>query len=308
MAAKGKGRAAGDVRNITEIPLKSLQVGSENVRKLLDDEETTIADLAQDIEQHGLLHPLTVRAAAKPGTYTIVAGQRRYLALRSLGRQTAPCSIVEVSDEAAEEMSLTENIHRAQLTTVDKVRTYQRLYELNGCSIPNLSRVVSVTPETLRKYIKIAALPEEILQRLDGKGDGRLTLETALGLAKLPSDRVVAAAAAVVRLPTNADRALAIKQIVAARRPTTTDIELIVDEIAVRRSGRAVTPAGGVELVVNEIAVRKVERIEVVPNKPWIPGRDGKPIKIPQPLYDVILDLIDGAEESTKEPMASEKE
>jgi ParB/RepB/Spo0J family partition protein len=259
--------AVSDISEITEIELSRLHIGDENVRKNLTDEETSVLDLAQDIQQHGLLHPLTVRPTTG-GQYTIVAGQRRYLALRSLGRLVAPCRVVELSDDVAEEISLTENVQRAQLTTSDKVRTYNRLYSLYGNDIGKLSKKVSVTQSTLKKYIKIASLPEEILDRLDGKGDGKITLDTAEELSKLPQEIVKEAAEAISRLPTNAARADAVRQI-------------------------NKTPDADFQLIVDEVSVRSLEKIKLAPTSPWIFGRDKEPLIIPAHLYESILDIIE---------------
>jgi ParB-like chromosome segregation protein Spo0J len=73
------------VGSLETIPLAKLTVSAKNVRQdLVDHDDTSVEDLAADIAAHGLMHPLTVRAHGVG--YEIIAGQRRYLALKHLRR------------------------------------------------------------------------------------------------------------------------------------------------------------------------------------------------------------------------------
>jgi DNA polymerase-3 subunit epsilon len=272
-------RTATDVSSIVNIKISKLFVSERNVRKDLNEfDETSVADLAANIQSHGLLHPLTVREMPDK-RFEIIAGQRRFLALNSLGREDAPCRVVTLGDLEAEEISLTENTQRAQLSSGDKARTYSRLYEITGRDIAKLSKAVSVTPVTLRKYIKIAELPEQIMAQLDVKGDGRITIETAVALTKIPPAHQVDAAAAVSKLATSSERLEATKRIAA---------EAVV--------GKNID-AGRMDHIVESINTERLEAKKLLaPTVPWIPDRDGMPMVIPKALYGAILDMIESAE------------
>jgi len=71
--------------NIQTISIDDLFVSEINVRKLLssEDDKTDISDLADNIKEFGLINPLTVRKSENL-KYEIIAGQRRYLALKAL--------------------------------------------------------------------------------------------------------------------------------------------------------------------------------------------------------------------------------
>jgi ParB family chromosome partitioning protein len=123
---------------VKEIDINSLYVSELNVRKVLtsDEDETGISDLANDIRSNGLINPITVRRNSDK--YEIIAGQRRYLACQMLKRLTIPCSIVDVSTQKAEELSLVENIQRNPMTNSDKIKTYTKLYNVYNnllCSV-----------------------------------------------------------------------------------------------------------------------------------------------------------------------------
>jgi ParB family chromosome partitioning protein len=91
---------------VKELSINILVVSELNVRKTLtsDEDETGISDLANDIRNNGLINPITVRKLGDK--YEIIAGQRRYLACKLLNRKTIPCSIVDVSTQKGEELSL----------------------------------------------------------------------------------------------------------------------------------------------------------------------------------------------------------
>jgi ParB family chromosome partitioning protein len=71
--------------NYLDIDIDELYVSDINVRKTLESEEdeTGISDLANDIKQNGLINPITVRLDNN-NKYEIIAGQRRFLAIKLL--------------------------------------------------------------------------------------------------------------------------------------------------------------------------------------------------------------------------------
>lgn len=211
--------------------------------------------------------------------YEIVAGQRRYLALKSLGRETAPCRIISVTDTVAETISLTENTHRSQLTTADKIRIYNRLYQIHDGNLAKVAKLVSITVPTLTKYINIAALPTEILVRLDSKGDNRITVETATALTKVPPAKVLEVAAVITPLATSAERGVAIKQ--------------ITGELAKRELSRRSLDVEEMEHIVDDLRIDNLkEKERVAPVYPWVPGMTGTPMMIPPTLFKHICALI----------------
>ena len=117
--------------NVLSIPIKQVTVSILNVRKQItcnEDEEGSIIDLANNIKINWLLNPLTVRFVNDE--YEVIAGQRRYMAIKLLEWDTVPCNVMNVDNQKAKELSLVENIQRNQMTTADKVRAYSRLYEV----------------------------------------------------------------------------------------------------------------------------------------------------------------------------------
>jgi ParB/RepB/Spo0J family partition protein len=73
-----------------------------------------IESLAASIDQHGLLQPLVVRKAS--GRFELVAGHRRYLALKHLGRPEAAVRIENTDEKTTDVLRLIENIYRENLS------------------------------------------------------------------------------------------------------------------------------------------------------------------------------------------------
>ena len=147
--------------DVRSIPLDALRVSDLNVRKTLqsDEDEANVNDLAVDISENGLLNPLTVRGIPGCAAYEVIAGQRRFMALKLLKQATAPCNIIAATDEKAEELSLVENVQRNQMTTADKVRAYSRLHAVYGSDADKVAAAVHVSKATIMKYVKVKDLP-----------------------------------------------------------------------------------------------------------------------------------------------------
>jgi ParB family chromosome partitioning protein len=173
--------------NVIQIKLYNLKVSDRNVRTTLtsDEDETTINDLASNIKKNGLINPLTVRNTG--GDYfEIIAGQRRFLACKKNNMESISCSIINVPDQKAEEISLVENVQRNQMTNIDKIRSYSNLYKVYNNDLDKVAATIHISIPTLQRYLKLNILPNSILEKLDSKNE-KITLDVAVSLTKLPS-------------------------------------------------------------------------------------------------------------------------
>ncbi len=96
-----------------------------------------LRELAASLKRRGVLQPLLARKA--PGgdeTYQIAAGERRWRAAQLAGLATIPTIVRDLDDDAMEEIGLTENIQREDLTDVELAHAFRRLLERH----PDLSR------------------------------------------------------------------------------------------------------------------------------------------------------------------------
>jgi ParB/RepB/Spo0J family partition protein len=254
---------------VKELDISSLFVSDLNVRKTLvsEDDETGISDLANDIRTNGLINPITVR---KQGSqYEIIAGQRRFLACKLLERATIPCSIVDVSTQKAEELSLVENVQRNPMTNSDKVKTYSKLYEVYNKDIDKVISVVNISRLTLNKYLKLSALPEEVVKMLDSNSDEKITIDVAVELTKLPASVNRMEAIRNIQTLTTVQQKSALRQFVANECVDADDLNDIKQDIAIQQNN-----------------------IVLAPSFPYVKAGDGKNVRIPEHLYEEVVTLI----------------
>jgi ParB family chromosome partitioning protein len=152
---------------VKEIPIEQIEDSQFNTRKDLADgqQDSTIEDLARSIERQGLLSPITV--FQKPGgCFSLIAGQRRLLACKQLGRTTIPAIVRDsVSEADATAISLVENVHRADMNPRDKAKAFGALVDKFGDE-PSVSRETGVGVKTIRKYVQLLDLAPELQERL----------------------------------------------------------------------------------------------------------------------------------------------
>jgi ParB family chromosome partitioning protein len=166
--------------NIQDINIEDLCVSDINVRKTQINE---ISDLANSISINGLINPITVQLIN--GKYEIIAGQRRYLAMKELHKKTIPCNVITTTNGQAEEISLIENIQKNTLSNCDKVRSYSKLYDNYANDFDKIKTMVKISKSTLKKYQKIKDLPVEILEKLDAPDKTKITVDIAIELTTI---------------------------------------------------------------------------------------------------------------------------
>ena len=172
-----------------EIPLDQIEVSTQNTRKDLKqgNEDATLEDLAKSIQEHGLLNPVTVRSRTEGG-YEVIAGQRRLLAFRLLGRTQIPAVIrTNVVDEQAMAISLIENMQRADMAPLDKARSLSILCERYG-SVTQVSKQTGISTSTVRKYLTLMRLPESVAEEFK-VADGSASISVAAAIATTFTDQ-----------------------------------------------------------------------------------------------------------------------
>ena len=147
-----------DLPDIIEIELELLSPNPHQPRRIFD--EDSIRQLADSIEENGLLSPINV--IENPDVdrgYFIVAGERRARAHRLLGRQKIVAIRVE-GDPAA--LALIENLQREDLHPMDSAQAIQKLMEQHGHTHENVSRVLGKSRIYITEILSLNSLPEQI--------------------------------------------------------------------------------------------------------------------------------------------------
>lgn len=129
-----------------------------------DFDEQALLELAESIKTHGVLQPLVVRPKPdSPGTYQIVAGERRWRASRMAGISTVPVVIRELSDLEAAQVALIENLQREDLNPVEEALGLRSLMEQYGMTQEQVAQRVGKSRPAVANALRILALPPDIL-------------------------------------------------------------------------------------------------------------------------------------------------
>jgi len=242
---------------IKEIELKKIQPNRLNPR--VEFRKEALDELADSISQVGLLQPLIVRPADKG--FEVVVGERRYRASHQAGLERVPAIVRPYSDDQVIELNLIENIHREDLSAIEKGRTCLKLMEMFPEKYPteeSVAKRVGVSQLTVRDWLKLVTAtpakvqrmvaPETISRRVP---EGKIEYTTAVRIARRIKEprKQLKVAETLVR---KGIRGAVARQIVSevARKPEKS-VEEIVKEV-VEAQARIPFRLGNVEAVLNE--------------------------------------------------------
>ena len=141
---------------VVELDLDRIEAHPDQPRKAVDPE--TLAELAASIERHGLLQPVVVQPAGDDG-YVLVAGQRRLLAHRELGR-TRIAALLTPGDR--DELALIENLQRENLPALDEAEALAALKQRHGYNQDELARALAKAKSTISELLSLNQLPEPL--------------------------------------------------------------------------------------------------------------------------------------------------
>ena len=152
---------------ILEIDISLIDVNPDQPRKVFNEEE--IKGLAESIKENGLINPVTLRE--KDGKYQIISGERRFRAFKYLNKDKVPALVLKnIPDSKMLELTLVENIQRADLNAIEIARSYKKLiYDLN-IKQEELANRVGKSRSTISNSMRILELNENIQNLILEKG------------------------------------------------------------------------------------------------------------------------------------------
>jgi ParB family chromosome partitioning protein len=146
------------------LPLDKLRANPGQPRKYFDEEG--MKELAASIKEHGIIQPVIVEEAGG-GVYTIIAGERRTRAARLAGLTEAPVIIRTYSEEKRMEVSLIENVQRADLNPIEEAAAYKALMDLTGANQDEIAAKVGKNRSTVANALRLLKLPPRIQAGLE---------------------------------------------------------------------------------------------------------------------------------------------
>jgi ParB family chromosome partitioning protein len=172
-----------------EIPLDQIDRNPYQTRSQFD--EAKLSELAQSIAASGVVQPIVVRPLSG-GRYQLITGERRWLASKKANKNTIPAIVRQVSDEQTLEMTIVENLQRADLNPIEQARAYQRLSNDFKMTQEQMAIRTGKERASVANFLRLLRLPESIQQKVES---GDLTFGHARTLLALDSPEAITAAA-----------------------------------------------------------------------------------------------------------------
>ncbi len=124
----------------------------------------TITSLAESIRRSGMVQPIIARPCGD--RYELIAGERRWLAAKSLDMAEIPALIREATDDQMLELALIENIQREDLNAIDRAKAYRRFCNAFSLKTEEVANRLGEDRSTVANYLRILELPESIQGQL----------------------------------------------------------------------------------------------------------------------------------------------
>lgn len=134
-------------------------------RTEFDDE--ALMDLAQSIRENGLIQPITVRK--KDSDYEIVAGERRFRAMKLNGMLEVPAYILEADELQMAELALVENIQRENLSAIEEAKAYVEIMKYSSLNQSQLALRIGKSQSSIANKIRLLNLDDNIQNAVSAK-------------------------------------------------------------------------------------------------------------------------------------------
>ena len=145
---------------LRELPVESVSPNRFQPRRAMD--PSALGELKQSIASSGLLQPVIVRQIA--AGYELVAGERRWRAVRELGWKKIPAVVRDVDDRTLLTLALVENLQRASLSAIDEAEGYERLATDFHLSHGAIAEAVGRDRSTIANAVRLLKLPKSVQQ------------------------------------------------------------------------------------------------------------------------------------------------
>ena len=192
LGADKPAQQSGGGDTLATIDIDALSPGRYQPRTRMD--QSALEDLANSIKAQGLMQPILVRSVS-PGSYEIIAGERRWRAARIAGMTAVPVVVREVGDNAALAMALIENIQREDLNPLEEAAGIQRLIDEFRMTHEAAAEAVGRSRSAVSNLLRLLSLTPSVRDLLDR---GEIDMGHARALLALSPSRQTEAARTVV--------------------------------------------------------------------------------------------------------------
>ena len=148
---------------VVKLPVEKITPNRYQPRTIFDEEK--IEELARTINTHGIIQPIVLRPLEEDG-FEIIAGERRFRAMKKLGWTEVPAIVREMSDKETASVALIENLQREELTAIEEAMAYEKLLQLHSLTQEALAQRLGKGQSTIANKLRLLKLPERIQESI----------------------------------------------------------------------------------------------------------------------------------------------
>ena len=182
-----QGNSSQGEAEVSETPFQLVSTGalSPNPGQPRDNfTEESLNELANSIREKGILQPLLVRPSTQPGTFQIIAGERRWRAAKMTGLEKIPVIVQTLDDNEAMIVALIENIQREDLNPIELAKGLLALKDALGINQDGLAEKLGKQKSTISNCLRLLRLSGNAQEALT---KGQITQGHARALLGLPA-------------------------------------------------------------------------------------------------------------------------
>ncbi|HEY5667539.1 MAG TPA: ParB/RepB/Spo0J family partition protein [Candidatus Saccharimonadales bacterium] len=172
-----------DQERIQKLSVADLAPNPNQPRQHFD--KQALEQLAESIQNHGVLQPLVV-TPAKGGTYTIIAGERRWRASQLAGLQKVPAVVRTLKELEQLEVAIVENVQRVDLSPLEQAVSIERLHQQFNMTYEAVAKRLGKATSTVNNTVRLLQLPEDARKALYEKKITEGHARAILALKDLP--------------------------------------------------------------------------------------------------------------------------
>jgi len=147
-----------------EIPVELIDRNPFQTRSQIKEDQ--LAELAASISANGVVQPILVRPL-DGGRFQLIAGERRWRASQLAGKATIPAILRQVSDEQAMEITIVENLQRADLNPMEQARAFERLSREFHMTQEQMATRTGKDRATVSNFLRLLRLPATVQSRVE---------------------------------------------------------------------------------------------------------------------------------------------
>ena len=161
-----------------------------NYQPRINFDEDKLNELSKSIKNNGIIQPIAVRSDKNnPGSYEIIAGERRWLAAQRAGLHEVPITIMDLNDSEVLEVAIVENIQREDLNVIEEAKGFERLKDEFGYDQEKIAKLMGKSRSHISNTLRLLTLPPDVINMIQSN---ELTAGQARPLVGMPNASSIA--------------------------------------------------------------------------------------------------------------------